>query len=277
MERRFEAAFPGMTAYSNSQSMGTMSSTLVMLEYLERAYGPTAIPDVLVVGLITRSVANIGNNWSPTFAVIDEYSPHFSVDREALRLRPKGPIEGLAARLRFMTRQGLRYRNALRVVQQLGAGALLEDSSPPPRARVPYVSARYHHLRHHTAELIQVRLEPEQSSFRQVSRWDFAAGEENTRRELGELYEFARRNEIDLFVVLMPERSEVRALYEGGVYETFEALVRDGLGDTPVLNLRTFLADEEFYDVCHPDRVGSTKVSDRVTAFMQASDPGSLR
>jgi hypothetical protein len=134
---QFEAAFPGTDAYQVSYSEATLDDILVALDYVARAYGEAALPDALVVGLETRSLANLPRTFGPNqgllvgeaewdleeeiegeylFAAINQYSPYFSVTATdtGSMLVPKAALESWWARLRFATqKQQPRYRSAL--------------------------------------------------------------------------------------------------------------------------------------------------------------------
>ena len=63
--------------YQNSQSSGTLEDGLVVLRYLEGAYGRSAIPEAIVLGISTRFVADYRTIPSPLWSGINKYSPHF--------------------------------------------------------------------------------------------------------------------------------------------------------------------------------------------------------
>ena len=73
---------------------------------------------------------------------------------------------------------------------------------------------------------------------------------------------------VELYVVNLPELSWNRELYKPGRYEAYLELVKSALGDTPFLDLRTFLADEDFFDDAHPVWPAGFRVSQRVAAFI---------
>ena len=69
-------------------------------------------------------------------------------------------------------------------------------------------------------------------------------------------------------MVNLPELSWNRVLYQPGRYEAYLDIVGLALGETPFLDLRTFLPDDDFYDSAHPTWDGGMRVSKRVGAFI---------
>jgi len=272
---RIEAALPGLRAYQNSLSLGMFSDVLLILEYLERAHGEGALPRALVVGLTARFTADIGAEVSPLAEAIDAYSPVLRVVHDGRRpgLAPRGALAGLLARLRFLSKQGLRYRNAVRATRAAGPAALLEPAGARPRLGPPFAPARYQRRSPWSREQVRARLDQPNNFFRFSAAFDYAAAREAIVGRLERLRAVADRSGIRLLFVVMPERSEHRALYPAGAWETYLDAVRAGVGDAPLLDLRTLLDDGEFYDANHPTRAGAQRVSARVGAAL-AQMPG---
>jgi hypothetical protein len=107
-----------------------------------------------------------------------------------------------------------------------------------------------------------------------VHEWDPDADRDRVVRDLRAWREFCDRHGTELYVVNMPEISWNRDLYAPGRYERYLEVVREGLGDTPFLDLRTMLADEEFFDSCHPTYAGCERVTDAVTEFIVRARAG---
>ena len=84
------------------------------------------------------------------------------------------------------------------------------------------------------------------------------------------LLEFTRGHGIELYVVNLPETVWVREGYRPGRYETYLRLVREALGETPLLDLRELLGPDEFQDATHTTRAGAVRVTDRVIQFIHA-------
>ena len=113
--KRFEEAFPDYFIYQGGISLGAMDDMLASLEYVAQVYGPGALPDILVVGIAPRFIANIPDD-RPFKIGIDYYSPHFSIgqDESGVRLVRKSRVAGMVARARFLAyKQPKRSRTAL--------------------------------------------------------------------------------------------------------------------------------------------------------------------
>jgi hypothetical protein len=259
-------ALPGVEPYQNAQSMGTLDDGLLVLEYIERAYGRPAVPDAILLGISTRFIADIRPYDSPLVEGMRRYSPHFTVpDDGPRRLVPKSAGEALAARIRLLRLQPDRYRRGV------AAAAV-----PLLRAFAPVATALERRTR--PGKYLQGRLAPEAelrswltdptSFWRSVHAWDPSHDRDRVLEELGRLRAYVARLGLRLYVVNLPESTWVRELYAPGRYEQYLALVRDGLGDTPFLDLRTFLRDEEFFDEAHPTWPGARRLSATVGEFV---------
>jgi hypothetical protein len=115
----------GSHVRSGSLSMGTLDECHLFLSYIERAYGPNALPRRVLLGMKPRVLANLPRLFGPKMdheaiayliAIIDRYSAKFSVARRELgtELVPKSAAQAVAAWLRFnLTKQQPRYRTAV--------------------------------------------------------------------------------------------------------------------------------------------------------------------
>lgn len=99
---QFEAAFPAYIVYQGGITLGTLDDVNLALEYVERVYGREALPEIIVLGVAPRFIANIPDD-RPFNDGIDHYSPYLKTVRmnPAVELVPKGLFESLFARARF--------------------------------------------------------------------------------------------------------------------------------------------------------------------------------
>jgi hypothetical protein len=260
----------GLQPYQSSQSTGTLEDCLLLLEYIEREYGPSAIPRALLLGITTRFIADIYVQPSPLQSGMVLYSPHLVPvgDDHPPALVPRGTIDSLKARWRLRSIQPDRYRLGLWAV---GTGALTAVAPALVLVRPLWVytrPAKYFETGQ-PPDRIKAWIETPGNHWEKVHNWDPEASRPRVTDELGRLMSIAKRNDIALFVVNMPETSWNRQRYKPGRYEAYLSIVRSAIGTTPFLDLRTFLADEEFYDDSHPLWPAGRRVSERVGRFIQ--------
>ena len=260
-------ALPGLEPYQNALSQGTLEDALVVLEYIERAYGRSAVPDILLFGITTRFIADIRDESSPLFAGINKYSRQFRLDEaeHPPRLIPRSTLDSYQAAFALLGRQPVRYQSALFAVAAAAAMQVRPNLEADPRF--------WRHVR--AAKYIRGRIAPMEASKKWLveSRfWDMIHSwnpeRDRVTRALRRLRDFRSRHGIQLYMVNLPELSWNRVLYQPGRYEAYLDIVRLALGDTPFLDLRTFLPDDEFYDSSHPTWDGGMRVSKRVGAFI---------
>ena len=103
---RFAQRFPQYRVFQGGLSQGTLVDSMVALEYAELAYGPQALPRVLILGLSPRFLAEIPAE-RPFSGGLDRYSGLYGTERRGaeLKLVPKSSWSGLLAELRFHTRK----------------------------------------------------------------------------------------------------------------------------------------------------------------------------
>ena len=105
----FDSAFPGKVAYQGSQSLGTMQSVLLQIDYMDRVYGRDAFPHRIIIGVTPRFVWDAPQvSHTPIFTAINRYSPYWDVAEDSAQhyvLSPKGRRESLEARYRFRITQ----------------------------------------------------------------------------------------------------------------------------------------------------------------------------
>ena len=293
----FDRDFPDLKAFQGAQSLGTFDDFLLSLEYAERVYGPDAAPTLLVLGVTPRFVGGIPRGKSPLVKVIRLYSPHLDVDTGSRpsRLVEKGIVRRVICRLQFLGRQKRRYRAGLITLALTLAGEpILRDRDP---ARPVYVMTpadvsrlrserglfgaafevmrvgispyKYHHRRSIPAETVGSWMRNPASFWYTVHQWDPRDDADLIRLQFARLREYVDRHGIELFVVNMPEHPSNIEGYAPGRYESYLSLVAECVGKDRLLDLRTFLRPDEFYDAAHANYAGAVRISDRVSRFVR--------
>jgi hypothetical protein len=260
-------AVPGLRPYQNAQSLGTLEDTLFTLHYLERVHGRSALPAHLLLGITPRFVGNFRLDPSPLVEGLRKYSA-FDVDvtTSPPTLAPRPFVDSLRGRLRLLALAPDRYRRGL-------AAVLLATIHPV----APAFAARFERRLLRPAKYLEGQWAPpdtmrrwleEDGGWRLVFGWDPAQDRRRIADQVGRLMTFCAQHGIRLYVVNLPEWSTSRAHYAPGRYEAYLSAVRAPLGDTPFLDLRTFLRDDEFWDTAHPNWAGAIRLSREVNAFV---------
>lgn len=272
----FDEKLPDHRSYTYGLSAGTLEDVVLSLQYAEEAYGPTAMPDKLVLGISFRMVMNYSEWGPPLRESIDKYSPYYSVDLEASPhgLLVKDPFQSLVSRLRLAGHQGARYRNAIRVLAR--------------RTRKQPTAKPWHHL------WLALGLTPAMnhgfSSLDKQQYWDAVlrgrawywrlgslrpSTRANTiQRDFANLLEISDRYGTELYVVNLPEGPWTALFYDDDIYDEYLLHVREAIGSTPFLDLRRFLGEHEFHDWAHANRRGAMRVSKRVVQFIEQTGRG---
>jgi hypothetical protein len=289
-----EAAFPGFAVYQGGLSGGTLEDTLAALEYLRLIHGDAVLPREMVLGISLRTIANISDG-RPFQGNVSVYSPWYRIgyDGNGVHFERKSWLEGLRAAALFL---GRKEPDRFRVAVEAAALDLVEaspglrdgidrllhgapgpidrhrDRLPPGgdsitdvlRARIsPY---KYERLPRRSDRQVNFWLTLPESIWAQILRWD-ATQHPEAERGLRSFVAYAKAHGIRLLVVNMPERSIVRASYLGD-YNAYLDLVRRAIGDTPFLDLREFLSDDELYDAYHATRAGAARLTREVIAHL---------
>ena len=257
--------------YQNSQSIGTLEDGLVILDYIEQAYGPTAIPDALLIGITPRFIANIRSEASPLLNAIDRYSPHFSVDRSQspARLVPRSFVQSFRPRAHLLSVQPDRYRRGLFAIGSRTTTALFPSLADHPRFWGPISQAKYIDDRIASEAGIRKWLATPGNFWDKVFCWNPDDNRASVLHQLRLLAEYADRNGVQLYIVNLPELSWARERYDPKHYAAYTTILREAFHDIPFLDLRTFVADDDFYDSSHTKWRASRRVSERVGRFIQ--------
>jgi hypothetical protein len=257
--------------FQQALSMGTLEDVLVMLDYLERAYGESAMPAALLLGITPRFIGDIQVDGSPFQQSINLYSPHFRVagPGHPPALVTRTIVDAAAARRALLALQPDRYRRGLFALAGGVATTLSPALAGDRRLWGPIRASKYLEGRWPEADT-KAWLTTPGNFWEAVHAWDPEPSADRVTRELRALLDVAARHDITLYVVNMPELSFNRDLYLPGRYEAYLSMVKAALGPTPFLDLRTFLADDEFFDDAHASWQGAIRLSAAVGAFVAA-------
>jgi hypothetical protein len=262
----------GLKPYQNSQSIGTIEDGLIVLRYIEGAYGPGAVPDAILLGVTTRFVGNLRARSSPLWEGINKYSSHFRVveDAHPPSLVRRSFVESIEPRLALLGLMPDRYRRGLFAIASRTATKIVPSLSAERRSWEPIAPSKYLVGKYASEAATKKWLVTPGNFWELVHNWDPAREGERVMRELQMYRDFAAKHGSELYVVNLPELSWNRELYKPGRYEAYLDIVKSALGPTPFLDLRTFLPDELFFDDAHPTWDGAIKVSREVGAFINA-------
>lgn len=258
----FEAAFPDHTIIQGGISLGTLDDVVLALEFMEATYGAAAMPDVLVLGISPRFVANIPKA-RPFPEGIDRYSARFSVRRadDDVYLEPKGLVSGLASRLRFKgAKEPTRFRTGVRAVAHSWLVAAAPESPQVEALAVKVSPYKYAELDPVPPNELRAWLTSPDSWWAEVFAWSPSTNAPEVQSDFARLLAVVDRHHMELVVVDMPERDLVRTLYRPES-EGLQPLVRTAIGGRPFVDLTRFLGPDEFYDAEHSTPEGSARLT----------------
>jgi hypothetical protein len=291
-----QAAFPQYRVYNGAISAANVDDILLSLEFVERSYGSDALPRVIVLGIEPRFLLDLPR-YRPLAPSIDRYSPDFAVTRseDGYQLTEKSDWQGLVSRARFLaTKQSNRFSTALAwwVSHWIGSprgeafdtsavGRFLQSAAGGFRLQLvgkfglygALVDSRNHYRYFQdaltTAELIEWMDDP-QGWWPTVHGWDPSKEWEGPRDRINRLLAFVREHRITLIPIILPEHRISRERYPSE-FEASYATLLDELLPMPVLNLRCFLGDEDFFDMGHVLRPAAHRQTGRIVGYMQAA------
>lgn len=102
------------------------------------------------------------------------------------------------------------------------------------------------------------------SWWRTVQTWDPKKTRPRTTASLKRFTRFIKNHNIRLLVVNLPERDISRELFQDENYQAYLDIVTQSLDDALFIDLREFLASDEFYDSEHTIYRGSLRLTDEV-------------
>jgi hypothetical protein len=228
------------------------------------------MPQMLLLGITPRFIASIREEPSPLYNAINRFSAHFVVEdlEDSPRLVPRTMMSALRARAELLSVQPDRYRRGLFAVAINLASTISPSIQSHRRVWGPLRQAKY--LQHRIVPDQTIREWLTSGDLATVHAWDPEQHRDRVIRQIGRLREYADRYGTRLYVVNLPEMSWNRELYDARRYASYLSVVRAALGDTPFLDLRTFIPDDEFYDSSHTMWTAGKRVSRRVAEFIEA-------
>jgi hypothetical protein len=268
----FESDLQGFEVYNNAFSNLTLQTLIVVLQYIETAYGPSALPQKIVLGVTPPFLLDqppIDKSYLP--GVIGRYSPFVSLDIESrpARLIRKGWLDSFVSRYQYLTHQSRRYKGAVRGVMRWAALTLAPRLAERQWTRQGLVASRYHHLR-------PIDKQEQLRAMRRVLpplRAPVAIAA-TVRVQWAMLRDFMADHDIDLYVVNMPQSTFLLDDYYAQIYDGYRELLSSLTGDVPFLDLARSLRDDEFYDVTHVNLAAARQTSKRVAQFMREAGAG---
>ena len=265
-----EAELSGFEVYNNAYSDHTLTTLLLVLQYIESVYGASAMPEKILLGVTPRFALNdppIAASYLPR--VIDRYSPLVSVDVESQppRLIPKGWFDSLKSRYRYVAHQSRRYRGALRGITREAVVGLAPSLADQDWFRDRLAPSWYHHLP-------PIDQEEQLEELRRAGRLapDPLGRGDRLRLEWARLEDLSIEHDMELYVVNMPQSTLMVEDYYRDYYDDYMRLLRRVVGVTPFLDLSRFLRDDEFHDLTHANLEAARRVSRRVARFVRAAD-----
>jgi hypothetical protein len=294
----FQREFPGYRVFQGGLSLGTLTDVIAALEYVEEEYGRSALPQVLVLGVAPRFLAEVPEQ-RPFVPAINRYSPYrCTVDAEGeVSLTAKPGPERLWAEFLFRTqKQTPRFQvavlSAIRSFLPADFDQMLRDSRVAHLAsmdesglRRGLTAAVNRGPRTYISDLIspyKFRFMPRpeisglvnwisapDSFWAKVYEWDPDDEAASIRARILRLREFIAERDIRLFVINMPEREIGRVRYDPVHYARYEEIVQEGFEGSPLLDLRETPEDSEFHDVVHLNGDGAARVTHIVISFLR--------
>jgi hypothetical protein len=266
----FEDELPGLDVRNGAISNNTLEILLIVLRYLETAYGEAAMPEKIVLGvtpLFLLGEPSVDRSYLPR--VINRYSPSFHLDTgvRPARLIRKGQLDSLIARSRYLRHQSRRYKGALRGVMRTSVLSVAPELADRYWLRFGLVPSIYHHL---APVDPNERLEALRRAL--PSPPDPADRAATVRAQWMILRAFTAEHSIDLYVVNMPQSTFLRHGYWGGKYGEYEQLLRSLTTDVHYLDLADVFRDDAFYDMTHLRLAAARQASKRVAQFVRESE-----
>jgi hypothetical protein len=303
-----ERKIPGARVYQGGLSLGTIDDVNVSLDYIAGAYGESALPDVIVVGLTPRFVANEPAE-RPFLPSLDRYSPWYGVTDgpDGPVLVPKNAAAGAIAWLRFrLTKQSDRYRVALAtlalvyvrdararcagaafcpygwplavVERALGVQRLVDllylnwvkDVGIERFIEIATAPSKFRFIEPWDDDWLRGMLSKPDTFWRKTYAWDPRENEAATVRRLKRLRGFAERNGIELVAVNLPENDIASAGYVAERYAAYEAVVARGLAGVPYADWRRLLPRDQFRDAVHALPEGAARITDALVVLLES-------
>lgn len=268
-----EEEMNGRRLVNDAMSFSTFEDTVTQLEYIERVYGEDAIAPLLIVTVTPRFLQNYAPGERPLPILLDRYSPYYSLDEsvEPQSLVGKGPVGWILGNLRTLGHSGIRYRRAIYATGLAAKARLAGTNVRVDYERYGLVPSRFYDQlpidKQQYFDWVQTGKNIQRSFayFMALRRMDTRAQRPAIIRDFARLRRVAERAGSKVLVVNMPEGRWARSgFYEPGIHETYMAVLREAIGDLPLLDLREALQDDDFYDWMHPTRRGGRALTRKV-------------
>lgn len=267
----FEAAIPGFEFFNDSMSFSTLEDGITQLEYIERVYGNGAFPELLILAVTQRYVLDFAPGERPLVIAINRYSPDLWLDEsvEPQRLLPKQLGASLVSRVRLAGHGSGRYRGAIQALRgRIGLRRSGGDWDQMVR-RLLLVPYRYHHrARIANPDLYWEDVANATGLYEELRDMRAEPHAEIMAGHFERLGELAARHGTHVFVLNMPEASWRRGFYEPKIYEEYQSVLMRAAGSLPILDLRTAMPDERYFDTLHLDREGAEDFSRQVAGLL---------
>jgi hypothetical protein len=272
---RSRAGFRGFL--NDSLSMSHLDDAVTQLEYVERAFGASAIGDTLVLAVTPRFALGYAPGDRPLPIVINRYSTHFSLDESTRpqQLVRKSLAAAALARIRLAAHSTARYRAALE-----GVRAWLRAGGSPRRLEANLlashlVGARYATRSAHGKAEYYEWTRSGRGVYEAMRDIDPGDRRDAVLAAFLRIREIASRAGARILVVNMPEGGWLRSgFYAPGYAEAYHDLLCEAAIGLPLLNLRGFLTDDEFFDWSHPTYSASLRLSAHVADEIARLDAG---
>jgi hypothetical protein len=266
----FEAVLSGFELFNDSMSFSTLEDGISQLEYIERVYGADAFPELLILAVTQRYVLDFAPGDRPLPVAIDKYSSALWLDEsvEPQRLVPKHLGASLLARLRLAGHGSGRFRDAIAALRaRLKHGS--EADWGKLAASMQLVPYRYHHRKKIAdPDFYWEDVANQRGLYRKLRDMPAEPLAESIAGHFERLRALAARHGTRVFVLNMPEAEWRRAFYAPGIYEEYQSVLTRAAGSLPILDLRTALPDERYFDTLHLDREGAYDFSRRVAELL---------
>ena len=232
---------------------------------------------MLILAVTPRFLLGYTPGRRPLRIVLDRYSSEFALDESASpqRLVPKSWLAGRLAQLRRLAHSGTRYRAALRALRAQLQVRVRGGTIDEQLRRHFLVGARFFHRAPTDKSTYYDRTGAGRGAYPAMRTLDPRPRRQMVLRAFDRLRAIAARSHTRIVVVNMPEGGWARSgYYAPGIAEANLALLCEASGGLPLIDLRSRLADDDFFDWSHPTLVASIDLSRTVANAIARLDAG---
>jgi hypothetical protein len=268
----FRRTLPDVRLVNDSLSLSTLEDAVTQLEYIERVYGRGALGDVLIVGVTPRFLQGYAPGDRPLPIVLNRYSPYYALDEsvEPQILVRKSRLASLLARIRLAGHSGARYTKAVRAML-LAARTRARGGDLESAFRAHYlVASRFFDEGPRDKRQYYEQARAGGGYNPPLRKMDLRQRRAAVVRDFDRVRAIARRNAARVVIVNLPEGGWARRFfYDRGIHEAYVAVLREAVGDLPLVDLWEALPDKGFVDWVHPTMDGGLLLSRAVAAEIQ--------